>query len=235
VSIRRIVLHQQYFNRSLGHGFRHARPSHRGDTFRAESVSLQWPYTASPLLSHGLSYERFVDGKGDLGGVLRIGLAGPPRGPVFVWAGRHSPVFEQTSPNDSLGPIFFRGNALSGVERMNEVASRLESGHFDSPRVGVGGRQELPVLANSTVAAECLRGNRFLTAPDAVPDRVKGLELGADDYLVKPFAFSELLARMRTILRRGPARRVVHYCAAKGTTVTIPTGKQDFGANPAGS
>ncbi|MHB8815241.1 MAG: heavy metal response regulator transcription factor [Steroidobacteraceae bacterium] len=47
----------------------------------------------------------------------------------------------------------------------------------------------------------------FLTARDAVRDRVKGLELGADDYLVKPFAFSELLARMRTILRRGPARR----------------------------
>ena len=49
--------------------------------------------------------------------------------------------------------------------------------------------QELPVL--------------FLTARDAVEDRVKGLELGADDYLVKPFAFSELLARVRTLLRRG--------------------------------
>ncbi len=47
----------------------------------------------------------------------------------------------------------------------------------------------------------------FLTARDAVRDRVKGLELGADDYLVKPFAFSELLARMRSILRRGPARQ----------------------------
>ncbi len=43
----------------------------------------------------------------------------------------------------------------------------------------------------------------FLTARDEVGDRVKGLELGADDYLVKPFAFSELLARVRTILRRG--------------------------------
>ena len=43
----------------------------------------------------------------------------------------------------------------------------------------------------------------FLTAKDAVDDRVKGLELGADDYLVKPFAFSELLARVRTLLRRG--------------------------------
>lgn len=43
----------------------------------------------------------------------------------------------------------------------------------------------------------------FLTALDPVEDRVKGLELGADDYLVKPFAFSELLARIRTLLRRG--------------------------------
>jgi len=47
----------------------------------------------------------------------------------------------------------------------------------------------------------------FLTARDAVQDRVKGLELGADDYLVKPFAFSELLARVRSVLRRGPARQ----------------------------
>ncbi|MET1080161.1 MAG: heavy metal response regulator transcription factor [Pseudomonas sp.] len=45
----------------------------------------------------------------------------------------------------------------------------------------------------------------FLTARDGVADRVKGLELGADDYLIKPFAFSELLARVRTLLRRGTA------------------------------
>ncbi len=45
----------------------------------------------------------------------------------------------------------------------------------------------------------------FLTARDQVEDRVKGLELGADDYLVKPFSFSELLARVRTVLRRGRA------------------------------
>jgi len=55
------------------------------------------------------------------------------------------------------------------------------------------------------------KGNQLpillLTARDAVPDRVRGLELGADDYLVKPFAFSELVARIHTILRRGPARR----------------------------
>ena len=47
----------------------------------------------------------------------------------------------------------------------------------------------------------------FLTARDSVRDRVKGLELGADDYLVKPFAFSELLARVRSILRRAPSPR----------------------------
>lgn len=46
----------------------------------------------------------------------------------------------------------------------------------------------------------------FLTARDQVEDRVRGLELGADDYLVKPFAFSELLARVRTLLRRGRTR-----------------------------
>src|SRR5262249_36133134 len=46
----------------------------------------------------------------------------------------------------------------------------------------------------------------FLTARDSIQDRVKGLVLGADDYLVKPFAFSELLARVRSVLRRGPGR-----------------------------
>ena len=47
----------------------------------------------------------------------------------------------------------------------------------------------------------------FLTARDSIGDRVKGLELGADDYLVKPFAFSELMARIRSLLRRSPLRQ----------------------------
>src|SRR5881398_3334879 len=50
----------------------------------------------------------------------------------------------------------------------------------------------------------------LLTARDSVRDRVKGLELGADDYLVKPFAFSELLARVRSVLRRAPERQAEH-------------------------
>ncbi|MBY0239316.1 MAG: heavy metal response regulator transcription factor [Burkholderiaceae bacterium] len=48
----------------------------------------------------------------------------------------------------------------------------------------------------------------FLTARDAVEDKVRGLELGADDYLVKPFSYAELLARVRTLLRRGPPREL---------------------------
>src|SRR5438270_13058063 len=54
----------------------------------------------------------------------------------------------------------------------------------------------------------------FLTARDSVKDRVKGLELGADDYLIKPFAFAELLARVRTLLRRPSAQEEEHLRVA---------------------
>jgi len=70
----------------------------------------------------------------------------------------------------------------------------------------------LPGRDGLSILAEIRKSGRqtpviFLTARDGVSDRVKGLELGADDYLVKPFAFSELLARVHTILRRVPARQ----------------------------
>ena len=71
----------------------------------------------------------------------------------------------------------------------------------------------LPGLDGWQVLQELRRHGRetpvlFLTAKDHVEDRVKGLELGADDFLVKPFSFSELLARVRTILRRGKNNHV---------------------------
>jgi two-component system copper resistance phosphate regulon response regulator CusR len=70
----------------------------------------------------------------------------------------------------------------------------------------------LPHLDGRCVLARLRAAGRstpvlFLTARDNVTDRVMGLELGADDYLVKPFAFSELLARIRAVLRRAPARQ----------------------------
>lgn len=64
---------------------------------------------------------------------------------------------------------------------------------------GLDGWQVLQTLRQRGLHMSVL----FLTARDQVEDRVKGLELGADDYLVKPFSFAELLARVRTILRRG--------------------------------
>jgi DNA-binding response OmpR family regulator len=63
-------------------------------------------------------------------------------------------------------------------------------------------RDGIDVLA--TLRKRCIQTPVFiLTARDAVEDRVTGLDLGADDYLTKPFAFSELLARIRALLRRG--------------------------------
>src|SRR5262252_2463643 len=67
---------------------------------------------------------------------------------------------------------------------------------------GVDGLRVLTWMRASGVRSPVL----ILTAKDAVADRVTGLELDADDYLVKPFAFSELLARVRSILRRPPLR-----------------------------
>jgi len=77
----------------------------------------------------------------------------------------------------------------------------------------------LPAMDGWTVLQAIRRAGKdtpvlFLTARDEVEDRVKGLESGADDYLVKPFAFSELLARVRTLLRRGKAREADSLVAA---------------------
>src|SRR5437867_8664758 len=74
--------------------------------------------------------------------------------------------------------------------------------------LGLPGRDGLEILAT-------LRSRHrgipvlILTARDAIQDRVAGLDAGADDYLVKPFAFPELLARLRALLRRGRAEQAV--------------------------
>ncbi|WP_018077656.1 heavy metal response regulator transcription factor [Thiobacillus denitrificans] len=81
-----------------------------------------------------------------------------------------------------------------------------KEGHYDLIILdvmlpGLDGWQVLEGLRRAGIEGPVL----FLTARDQVEDRVKGLELGADDYLVKPFAFAELLARARTLMRRGQA------------------------------
>ncbi|MDR1912233.1 MAG: heavy metal response regulator transcription factor [Helicobacteraceae bacterium] len=78
-----------------------------------------------------------------------------------------------------------------------------ENNHYDLAILdvmlpGMDGWQLLSSLRKRGINMPTL----FLTARDQVEDRVKGLELGADDYLIKPFSFAELLARARTILRR---------------------------------
>jgi two-component system copper resistance phosphate regulon response regulator CusR len=79
-----------------------------------------------------------------------------------------------------------------------------KTGHYDVMILdvmlpGINGWQVLEGVRRAGVDMPVL----FLTARDRIEDRVKGLELGADDYLVKPFAFAELLARVRSLVRRG--------------------------------
>jgi two-component system copper resistance phosphate regulon response regulator CusR len=112
------------------------------------------------------------------------------------------------------GDYLQRGLAESGF------AVRLARNGRDGLAIAREGEIDLVVLdvmlprMDGWQVLEALRGDPateqlpvlFLTARDEVQDRVRGLELGADDYLVKPFAFVELVARIRTLLRRGPVR-----------------------------
>jgi two-component system copper resistance phosphate regulon response regulator CusR len=71
---------------------------------------------------------------------------------------------------------------------------------------GIDGWQIMPTLRDKSDVRVL-----FLTARDELSDRIRGLELGADDYLVKPFSFTELVLRIRTLLRRGVAREADVY------------------------
>jgi two-component system, OmpR family, response regulator MprA len=88
------------------------------------------------------------------------------------------------------------GAALAAVERSTPDLVVLDVG-----MPGVGGLSVSRRLRAKGLAVPVL----LLTARDSVPDRVAGLDAGADDYLVKPFATEELLARVRALLRRGKA------------------------------
>jgi len=123
-----------------------------------------------------------------------------------------------------------------------------ESGFVvDLARTGVEGRQlaldgqyDLLVLdvmlpgIDGFAVLESVRKSKampvlMLTARDEVADRVRGLQSGADDYLAKPFAFSELLARIQALLRRGQLREVSTY-VLKDLTVDVTARKASRGS-----
>jgi two-component system, OmpR family, copper resistance phosphate regulon response regulator CusR len=90
-----------------------------------------------------------------------------------------------------------------GREALNKLATKtFDLVILDIMMPYIDGLEVLSRLRHHRVTTPVL----FLTARDSVQDRVNGLELGADDYLVKPFAWAELLARVRTLLRRSTSR-----------------------------
>ena len=114
-----------------------------------------------------------------------------------------------------LGPVLVRGFATDSI-----VADLVSTGREAIVRAGATQYAVivldvmLPDLDGFAVCRR-LREHKnnapvlMLTARDAIADRVRGLDSGADDYLVKPFYFSELLARVRAMSRRGPIERGV--------------------------
>jgi two-component system OmpR family response regulator len=114
-----------------------------------------------------------------------------------------------------LGSVLLRGLATDGIaaDTVGDGASALIRAGATAYDVIV-----LDVMLPDVDGFEVCRGLRareiqapvlMLTARDSVEDRVHGLDSGADDYLVKPFSFAELLARVRALSRRGPIERPV--------------------------
>jgi DNA-binding response OmpR family regulator len=111
---------------------------------------------------------------------------------------------------------------LEGEEYDVTVAETGEDGFFRAKSEAydlilldamLPGRDGLEILR--TLRTQGLRSPvLMLTARDAIDDRVRGLDSGADDYLVKPFAFPELLARMRVLLRRGRHAEATRFTTA---------------------
>ncbi len=87
-------------------------------------------------------------------------------------------------------------NGTDGLHHLSEWQYDLVI--LDVMLPGINGWQILQIMRQRKLQTPAI----FLTARDQVDDRIKGLELGADDYLIKPFSFAELLARVRTILKR---------------------------------
>ncbi|TDC43392.1 response regulator transcription factor [Micromonospora sp. KC213] len=110
------------------------------------------------------------------------------------------------------------GYMTTVVDNGVDAAACARSGDFDLLILDLGlpGQDGLAALAQLRARGERL-AVIVLTARDAVPDRVTGLDLGADDYLTKPFSFEELLARIRARLREPGRDTPTTLCAGKVT------------------
>lgn len=97
----------------------------------------------------------------------------------------------------------------------DEGLSRIQAGTFDLVILDwmLPGRDGIEILRDLRQRGDKL-SVLLLTARDAVEDRVQGLDSGADDYLVKPFAFAELLARVRALLRRSTGDEALRHQVA---------------------
>jgi two-component system OmpR family response regulator len=100
------------------------------------------------------------------------------------------------------------GYAVDVADTGDDALSQATANDYDAVVLDV----MLPGLDGFAVCREMRRSERWapvlmLTARDQVSDRIRGLDAGADDYLVKPFDFGELLARLRALIRRGPSER----------------------------
>jgi two-component system response regulator QseB len=105
-------------------------------------------------------------------------------------------------------------NAVDWVKNGETALSAIAETQYDCVVLDIG----LPKMSGLDVLAHVRESNNavpvlILTAQDDIADRVKGLDAGADDYLVKPFEFSELCARLRALTRRtrGNASEIIHY------------------------
>ncbi len=105
-------------------------------------------------------------------------------------------------------------NAVDWVKNGETALSAMAETQYDCVVLDIG----LPRMSGLDVLAHVRESNNavpvlILTAQDDIADRVKGLDAGADDYLVKPFEFSELCARLRALTRRtrGNASEIIHY------------------------
>ena len=133
-----------------------------------------------------------------------------------------------------------------GIERERHAVDLVASGEdaiWMAPgerirrrRAGRDPRGRRPVSTASRCAADCAGSECWtpvlmLTARDAVDDRVRGLDAGADDYLTKPFALEELFARLRALIRRAAAARPP-VPAGRGISCSIPPATRSDGAAP---